>query len=616
MVTQRDPDMPFPSRSEYQRRLREAEAQEMLTGEQPVSSEAVVIGEPVTGSIPVPVRSSHAPLPQQPARTEPQQTTPAADREAEDAAFEAAARAVEEAHQREAAQSQEPVAPASESLAGDSGSFILEETRPYPPAMLKQSYSSIPRASHSAPPASVFWEDAPDEAEKEATSSRRTSADDNVPILESTSSSTPDDSVPIFVAAASSAPASPAEPAPAATDPAAIFESFDEKPTSVPSPSAPAETTGMRSRRLEGERAKAKKRRLWRRVRTVITLLLVLGLLSGAVWFAWNQIAGDATVEEADDYIGAGHGEVQVTVVQGESGTDIGNKLVEAGVVKSTTAFIRAFESNQASASIWPGTYTLRLEMSAADAVAGLLDEANRSDNTVTVIPGQTVNQVMKKIVEITEISEADVSAALADPKSVGLPDVAGGKVEGWLAPGSYEVSPDETAQSLLSQMITARVKQLDDLKVPEADRQTLLIKASILEREVNIDKYLPMVARVIENRLADPAGETVGKLQMDSTVLYGVGKTGGIPNAEDLANDNPYNTYLHPGLPAAPIAQPAIEAIEAMMKPADGPWLYFVTIDLDTGETRFAPTKAEHDANKALLDAYCEAQPAKCKQQ
>ena len=245
----------------------------------------------------------------------------------------------------------------------------------------------------------------------------------------------------------------------------------------------------MRSRRLENERTKVKKRRLWRRVRTVIILLLVLGLISGAVWLAWTQISGGTSVEEADDYTGAGHGETQITVFQGESGADIGAKLVDAGVVKSTNAFIRAFEANQASSSIWPGTYTLRLEMSAADAVAALLDEANRSDNTVTVIPGQTVNQVVKKIAEITEITEADVSAALADTKALGLPDVAGGKIEGWLAPGSYEVSANETAQSLLSQMIAARIKQLDELKVPEADRQTLLIKASILEREVNINE-------------------------------------------------------------------------------------------------------------------------------
>lgn len=595
MVTQRDPDMPFPSRREYQRKLREAEAamHDAPTGKQAVPSEPDVTntaqGDPV-----VPIVPSHTSVPEH-------HDIDAAELAAEQAAFDAAARAVEEAHQREeyaeqeAVRGVEPLTPEGEKSPGED-SFLLEETRPYPPALLNERYSSIPRAPHSAPPAAVFWEETPSTPASDTDVSAQLPPNhDRAPALSPASVGTQQPEAPV--------------------NPTEIFSTLDTTSAVLQSSSVPDETTGMRSRRLESERSKAKKRRLWRRVRTVITFLFVIALISGAVWLAWNQIAGNASVENADDYAGAGHGEVQVTVFQGESGADIGNKLVEAGVVKSTAAFIRAFEANQASSSIWPGTYSLRLEMSAADAVAGLLDEANRSDNTVTVIPGQTLNQVMKKIVEITEMSEADVSAALADPKALGLPDVAGGKVEGWLAPGSYEVAADETAQSLLSQMIAARVKQLDNLKVPEADRQSLLIKASILEREVNIDEYLPKVARVIENRLADPAGETVGKLQMDSTVLYGVGKTGGIPTAEDLANDNPYNTYLHPGLPAAPIAQPAIEAIEAMMKPAEGPWLYFVTVDLDTGETRFASTKAEHDANKAVLDAYCAAQPSKCEQ-
>ncbi|WP_254872985.1 endolytic transglycosylase MltG [Schaalia sp. Marseille-Q2122] len=590
MVTQRDPEMPFPSRSEYQRKLREAE------------SAAQETAPPLQGEHGTPDSVTDRPAEFDqvgPTFVPPQAPQADVDPEllAEQEAFEAAERALEEASQRAAIEDMHAIAtgfaPEEDKVDGDDASrapqetFILEETRPYPPALLNQAYSALPRPAHSAPPARVFWE------EPQA----------SAPTPEAEAPADPVTTAPVPVA-----------PAPAAAEENPLFTSLASP--AAASASVPSETTGMRSRRLESERAKAKKRRLWRRVRTVITILLVLGLISGALWFAWTQIAGDGGVEDVDDYTGAGHGETQVTVFQGESGTDIGAKLVEAGVVKSTSAFIRAFEANQASANIWPGTYTLRLEMSAADALAALLDEANRSDNTVTVNPGQTLNQVVKKISEVTDISEADVNAALADTRALGLPDVAGGKIEGWLAPGSYEISANETPLSLLSQMIAARVKQLDDLKVPEADRQTLLIKASILEREVNIVEYLPKVARVIENRLADPSGETVGKLQMDSTVLYGVGKTGGIPNAEDLANDNPYNTYLHPGLPVAPIAQPSVEAIEAMMKPADGPWLYFVTIDLDTGETRFAPTKAEHDANKALLDAWCAANHPKCEQQ
>ena len=101
----------------------------------------------------------------------------------------------------------------------------------------------------------------------------------------------------------------------------------------------------------------------------------------------------------------------------------------------------------------------------------------------------------------------------------------------------------------------------------------------------------------------------------MDSTTLYGVGKESGLPSQEDLDNDNPYNTRLRQGLPPTPINQPSVDAIKAVLNPAEGNWLYFVTIDLNTGETVFAATAAEHEANKAKLDAYCARHKVQCGQ-
>lgn len=374
------------------------------------------------------------------------------------------------------------------------------------------------------------------------------------------------------------------------------------------------ETTGMRSRRLEHERRLAKRRRRNRRIRSFIILVLVLALLGGAGWFAVRQLTGSqTTVSQADDYPGPGSGVVEVTIDVGESGISMGEKLVDAGVVKSVDAFARAFNANKAAMSIRPGTYTLKKEMSASEAVAALLDEANRSDNTVTVTPGQTVAQIVKRITSVTEFSTAEVEAALADTASIGLPDEAGGNAEGWLYPGAYEVSSTDTPTTLFARMIAGTIDEFERLGVAEGARQTVLIKASILEREVNIDRYLPMVARVIENRLANDQAETRGLLQMDSTVLYGVGKTGGIPTEAELLDENPYNTYLHKGLPPTPIAQPAIEAVQAVLAPSDGPWLYYVTVNLDTGETVFATTLAEHEANVATFKHYCDANPGKC---
>lgn len=373
-------------------------------------------------------------------------------------------------------------------------------------------------------------------------------------------------------------------------------------------------TTGMRSRRLEHERLKARKRRRNRRIRTFLVVLLVLGLIGGAVYWALGSLSGlGGTGAESDDYPGPGSGSVEVVVEQGDSGATIGQKLVGAGVVRTAAAFNRALDANKASGSIRPGTYTLKTQMAASDAVAALLDDSNRSDNTVTVIPGQTAEQVVERITAVAGFAKKDVEAALTDASAIGLPAEAQGKAEGWLAPGSYEVSSTDTPTSLLSAMVAATVKELDGLDVAQADRQTILVKASILEREVNVDEYMPQVARVIDNRLADIDGETKGRLQMDSTVLYGVGKTGGIPTAEDLANDNPYNTYLHAGLPPGPISQPSLAALKAVVSPAEGSWLYFVTVNLDTGETLFATTHDEQVENTKKLTQYCDANPGKC---
>lgn len=409
---------------------------------------------------------------------------------------------------------------------------------------------------------------------------------------------------------------------------AAVHSSFDEVTDTGSSPRVSAtparasgvatiaetasETTGMRSRRLASERRAARKRKRRRRIRSFFIIVLVLGLLAGASYVAYDQLF-NASTTSSDDYPGPGTGSVEVTIDEEATGRAIGQTLVEAGVVKSVGAFVRQFEKTSASMSIRPGTYRLKLQMSASGALAALLDETNRVDSTVTIGAGQKLSEVKQRIVDIMGVSEADVDAAFADTEAIGLPSEAGGNAEGWLLPGSYEVGETDTPTTLIARMVKGTIDELDRLGVTPADRETVLIKASIVDGEMNIDKYMPMVARVIDNRLADTNGETKGMLGMDSTVLYGVGKTSGVPDQADLDNDNPYNTRLHPGLPPTPIGQPSEKAIKAVLNPADGTWLYFVTVNLDTGETLFASTLEEQEKNREQFKAYCAANPKVC---
>ena len=137
----------------------------------------------------------------------------------------------------------------------------------------------------------------------------------------------------------------------------------------------------MRSRRLASERRAARKRKRRRRIRSFFIIVLVLGLVAGASYVAYDQLFNSSTTS-SDDYPGPGSGSVEVTIDEEASGRAIGQTLVEAGVVKSVGAFVRQFEKTSAAMSIRPGTYRLKQQMSASAALAALLDETNRVDST------------------------------------------------------------------------------------------------------------------------------------------------------------------------------------------------------------------------------------------
>lgn len=342
-------------------------------------------------------------------------------------------------------------------------------------------------------------------------------------------------------------------------------------------------------------RAEVKRRK---RRRSTITLVVALAIAGMAAAYVWQNVlpeifAEDQGTDEVTDFPGPGQGSVQVVVSPGDSGTAIGRTLVDAGVVATLEAFTSAHAANSAASTIQPGTYTLMMQMSAADAVTALLDSANRVQVRLTVQEGLRIEQTYDRIASVLAVDVSEVEAAAQDTEALGLPAEAGGNLEGWLFPETYFFEPGTDAQAILIRMIQQTVSVLDELGVPVEDRQTLLIKASIVEKESRLAEDRGKVARVIENRLA--AGLA---LQMDSTVNYALDRSSITTTLEDLEIDSPYNTYLNAGLPPAPIASPGKAAIQAALSPTEGPWYFFVTINPDTGETLFAETYAEHLAN------------------
>ena len=361
-----------------------------------------------------------------------------------------------------------------------------------------------------------------------------------------------------------------------------------------------------RQRRMEKvERRQRKRRRHWLTSLVIVITLVAVGVLGYKAIGIMRDASAQAT--HAEDYKGEGEGEVTVTIPEGASGADIGDILQSKGVVASGKAFTNAAKNNPKGTTIQPGTYKLKKKMSASSALQALLDPESKGDHTLTVIAGSTKQSVKERLKKVGNFTDEQIEAAYADSAAIGLPAEAGGNVEGWLAPGTYDITENATPKDLIKKMVSQTVTRLKELKVPKEDYQKVLTKASIVEREVNSERYYGQAARVIENRLSQTDGETHGLLQMDSTVQYGLGRYGGIPTeAETQDANNPYNTYVHKGLPPGPIGSPGEAAIKAVLNPPAGSWLYFVTVNLETGETLFASTNEEQKANTKKLSDYC----------
>ncbi|HEX4191107.1 MAG TPA: endolytic transglycosylase MltG [Marmoricola sp.] len=355
--------------------------------------------------------------------------------------------------------------------------------------------------------------------------------------------------------------------------------------------------------------------RTQRRGRGCLPMLLVLVIILVVAWFGggWALDKIKSLTGDSPDYSGSGTGSVVVQVHEGDSSAAIGQTLKSQGVVKSVQAFIDAANGNSRSKGIQVGYYRMREKMKATAALAVLIDPANLIQTRVTIPEGFRVKDIVKTIVAKTDLSRAKVEAALHDTKALGLPSEAGGNPEGYLFPATYDVLPGETAATLLKQMVDKGKQEEASLGVAAKAAAVgltphqVITLASILEYEGSRDQDYPKIAEAIYNRLK------IGmRLQSDATVAYANNLSGTVyTTSAQRENPSPYNTYVHAGLPPGPIGSPGEATIKAALNPVKGPWLYWVVVNLRTGETRFATTYAEHQANVALLHQYCETSSA-----
>ena len=321
---------------------------------------------------------------------------------------------------------------------------------------------------------------------------------------------------------------------------------------------------------------------------------------------------------ETTDFVGAGDGETSVVVARGDTLTEIGRKLQEAGVVESAESFVKAASVDDRSGRIGPGRYTLRKQMSSIAALDLKLDPVSRADSRLVLPEGLRLEQTVSTAADATNLPKSDFQKVLQDPSQLGLPGWAKDRPEGFMFPASYDLTGDETARSVLRQLVKRFNQASDDVNLEARAKDVglspyeVLVVASLLQAEVAPQDF-KKAARVIYNRL-----DANMPLQLDSTVSYALGTSDIQLNAEELKTNSPYNTYVRRGLPPRPINSPGEAAIDAALSPAKGKWLYFVSVDPSTHETKFARTyekflelKREFQANLASASAAASASPS-----
>lgn len=310
---------------------------------------------------------------------------------------------------------------------------------------------------------------------------------------------------------------------------------------------------------------------------------------------------------------------VAFRVERGEPVRDVAARLAAIGLVRDADAFVAQALISGADRRIQAGDHVLSAAMTAPE-VLDALAVAAAAEVQVTLPEGLRAEEVADALAAAGVADRAALLALVAAPDAtVRVPDVVAERgtpsLEGYLFPDTYRFAPGAGAAGALDKLLAtfaARIPADLDARaraVGLASGHEAVILASIVQREGVRADELPKIARVYLNRLAEPPYI----LNADPTLQYAAGFQSDPPPGTwwkrplydvDKQVDSPYNSYLRPGLPPGPIASPGAAAVEAVLAPADGPWMYFVASAACDGRHTFAESYDAHLANVAAYVA------------
>ncbi|MDI6713001.1 MAG: endolytic transglycosylase MltG [Anaerosomatales bacterium] len=296
---------------------------------------------------------------------------------------------------------------------------------------------------------------------------------------------------------------------------------------------------------------------------------------------------------------------VVVEVPEGAGTAEIARVLATAGVVENAQMFRLRARLDGIDGQLKPGTYELATRMPYDELVKRLLAGPPLSFVDVTIPEGFTVDQIAARLAEKAGIPSDEFltlakagASRYADERPY-LREVKTGSLEGYLFPKTYRITEGMTAADVIEMMLDQFDAEIAKVDLSYAQSRGLslhdvVIIASMIEREARLEKERPLVSSVIYNRLKKGM-----KLEIDATIEYVL--PGNRPRLlnKHLKIDSPYNTYLYPGLPVGPIANPGLASLKAAAQPADTSYLYYVLTGTDGSHT-FATTYEEFQRAKA----------------
>lgn len=312
-------------------------------------------------------------------------------------------------------------------------------------------------------------------------------------------------------------------------------------------------------------------------------LVLVLAVAT-AVGYTYLNSALEPTAPERDEA-------VMVQVKSGMNSRQLAHELHDQGLIANAWGFHLLSRWRGVDGQMQAGWYNLRYSMSAEEILKRIVS-GETANKRFTIPEGLTAEQVVDTLVH-QEMGKSHVFEELLSARErieEFLPEDYGpGPVcdkfdrpktplEGYLLPGTYEVSWGATEEEVLSRLVDATIAIWTEDRLQRAEKLDLSIHevltlASIVEREAQADEERPVIASVFLNRL------DIGmKLDACATVAYILGEAGRNITTEETLLDTPYNTYKYGGLPPGPIANPGIESIDAVLNPASTRYLYFVS--------------------------------------